>query len=374
MKFLLQNPSGFNSPKLQFNSPRPKNMKMMILSLKKNLFLLPKLSSLASATPSPAENLNSVTHFFKHHGFTDSNISSIVSKRPRILSLDIEKSLRPNLFALRAMGFADDELHKLITANPCVLSSPAAIPRLEFWRTFLNGDNKLLLLALTRNCGLILHDIDKNVTPKIAFLKDLGLSEDDIRLIVVRYSGIFIRSLSSIDALMKRAQELGFRRDSTMFLNGLWTLSKLGSKLFVARMELFKSFGWSEEEFLTAFRKFPHFANLAEENIREKMEFLVGRAGIVQSYIASRPMILNYSLERRLMPRYHVMNILKLNESIGREWDFYSMVSISEKNFVNRVILRYKVEIPALYGTYVAACSGEVPIEFVMRDHLTAEA
>lgn len=351
-------------------------MKMMILSLKKNLFLLPKFSSLASATQNPSQkfdglstsnsnsagNLNPVTHFFKHHGFTDINICSIVSKQPRILSLDVEKSLQPNLFALRQMGFADDELQKLVTANPCVLSCPSAIPRLEFWRSFLNSNNKQLLLALTRNCRLILHDIDKNVTPKIAFLKDHGLSEDDIRLIVVRYSGIIIRSTASIEALMKRAQELGFRRDSTMFLNGLWTLSKLRSDLFVARMELFKSFGWSEEEFLTALRKFPHFANLAEENVREKMDFLVGRAGCMQPYIVSRPMILNYSLERRLMPRHHVMKILKSNESIGREWDFYGIVSISDKNFVNRVILRYKDEIPTLLGTYIAACSGEVPL------------
>lgn len=369
----------------------------MMLLLKKNLNLLPRLTtppasiSTSAQNPPPKSNLitdyliascgfsperaaksskpiasltsttnpDSVRHFFKHNSFTDAQIGKLISAYPRILCADVNRTLQPNLSSLHKMGFAEPELQQLVVRNPQTLLLRSAASRIVFWKALLNGDMKKLVLALVRNRGLINWNIDKHVLAKIALLKEYGLSDSDIRLIVVSGRGLFLRSSATIEVLLKRAHEMGFRPGSALFVDALSTLSCLGRDQFLARMEFFRSFGWSEGDFLSALRRNPSFSLLAEENLRSKMEFLVKRVGCTQAYIVARPVILNYSMEKRLMPQHYVMHVLKSKNLGGREWDFYSAIAITEEKFADRFILRYKDEVPTLLETYNAACNGE---------------
>ena len=223
----------------------------------------------------------------------------------------------------------------------------------------MNGNTKDLIAALSRNRGLINRDIDKSVVAMISLLKEYGLSESDIRLVIVRGRGLFTRSTAALEVLLKRVQELGLRPGSPIFVDVLSALGSLRPDLFLARMELFRSLGWSEGEFLAALKKSPAFTLLTEENIREKMEFLVEKAGCTQSYIASRPSILTFSLKKRLMPRHYMINILKSMELVWGEWDFRTLMCIPENKFVDTFILQHKYEAPRLLEMYDAACAGE---------------
>lgn len=302
--------------------------------------------------------LDSVRHFLKHVGFSDAHIRSIISNFPFIICTDVGRVLQPNLQALGKFGFAEHELRKVIVSNPRVLF-PRAIARLEFWKTFLNDDSRKLLAAFTRNRNLVSSDIDKNVVPKVSLLKNYGFSDTDIGWFVVNSPNLMLRSIASIEALLKKAQELGFVLEPVTFRHGFALLSTLGADAFMAKLKLFERFGWSRQEFLTALRMSPCFLHLAENNIEEKMTFLVGTAGCTQSYIASRPMILAYSLEKRLTPRHNVMKILKSKGLTGRDYDFYAISMITEKKFTDRFILRYKDKAPTLLQTYYAACGIE---------------
>ena len=158
-----------------------------------------------------------------------------------------------------------------------------------------------------------------------------------------------------MEALLKRVQELGFPRGSVLFVRAFVSLSCVRLDMFKAKMEVFKSFGWSERDFLGALRKYPHLICLSRENIREKMEFLVGRAGCELAYITSHPMLLTFSLEKRLMPRHHVMNILKSSKLVELEMSFYTVMILSEKQFVERIIRRNMAQMPELHDNYTAA-------------------
>lgn len=103
-----------------------------------------------------------------------------------------------------------------------------------------------------------------------------------------------------------------------MFAFGLISLACLGIDAFKAKIKIFKGFGWSEEEFLNAWKKAPCIICHPEGFIREKMEFLVGQPGCKQYYIVSNPLLLRYSLEKRLMPRHNVIELLKSNKIVRR--------------------------------------------------------
>lgn len=126
-------------------------------------------------------------------------------------------------------------------------------------------------------------------------------------------------------------------------------------------MEIFKGLGWSDEEFLAAVKKAPFLVHLSEENLRETMEFYAGRVGCHQSYIASNPVLLLLSLEKRLRPRQYVMEVLKSNGIVGT-WSLCFIMYLSEKKFVERFLHQYEEQVPKIHKQYIAACAGQILI------------
>ncbi|XP_020244181.1 uncharacterized protein LOC109822395 [Asparagus officinalis] len=308
-------------------------------------------------------NARSVMHFFKHHGgLTETHIRKLISNYPSILNADVDKTLNPNLQTLREMGFGEDELPLLLTSNPPVLVNPLAIPRLDFWQSLIGTvSRKELAFIFSRNRGLISQVIDSSIAPKIILLKSHGIPETEIIRIIKRGQGLISRSLGSIEALLRRVQELGFDVKTPMFGQALSALSGVRMDNVEEKMEFFKGFGWSEEEFLSAVTKAPYLLRIAKDNVVEKMEFLVKEAGCEQSCIASNPLLLMFSLEKRLKPRNLVLQILKSNEIVQIRTLSYIM-SLSEKTFLQNIVLRHKEQVPKIHEIYLAACAGKLPI------------
>lgn len=205
-------------------------------------------------------------------------------------------------------------------------------------------------------------DINQNIAPKIALLKDHGLSSTDIMKLLRKRPQFITRSSASIEVSLERVRELGFPRGSGMFLLGLASIGCINPDMFKAKMEIFKCCGWSESMFLDAIKRFPNLVLLSEQNIRDKMEFLIERAGCTQSYIVLHSSILSYSLEKRLLPRHHVLKVLNSDECVGRDWDIFSFMCMGERKFFETIILKYREIVPNLHETYVAACANPISL------------
>ncbi|ONK73958.1 uncharacterized protein A4U43_C03F1340 [Asparagus officinalis] len=347
-------------------NPSPKS-NIMADYLIKSFGFPPQKAATASnyiAHSASTENADSVRNFLERHGFTESQIHAIVSWDARILVANVDETLRPNYKALRDIGyFSDAELNRLLTYHPRIFTHPRAIPRLNFWKEFLMNDKKKLLTAFVRNPGLICQDIDSGITPKISLLKDYGLSQNDIAILLLRGPGVFRRSVTSMEALLNMiAKELQLADKSWKFARCLIALSSIGTDNFQVKKELFMSFGWTERDFLDALRRDPLMVRFSEENIRGKVEFLVGKGGCENSYIVSHPSILGFSLEKRLMPRCHVMNILKSSNLVGRVGNLYNVICLTEKKFLDKVIFPNMARLPELHDTYIAACASQIPL------------
>lgn len=90
------------------------------------------------------------------------------------------------------------------------------------------------------------------------------------------------------------------------------------------------------------------------------MEFFVDMAGCSQSYIASRPVIFSYSLNKRLFLRYQVWEVLKANDLVARDWSICSLIQLTDKEFMERFVLRYKDLAPNLHQTYIACGANQI--------------
>lgn len=177
---------------------------------------------------------------------------------------------------------------------------------------------------------------------------------------MVRGQCFINRSAAAIKSLLELVEGFGFPRGSPMFLFSLTSFSGIGSDTLEAKMEIYRGFGWSREDLVSALLKAPLIVRFSEANIRAKVEFLVETAGCTQKYIALRPNLLGYSLEKRLVPRHQVMKILKSKGLFPRKQDLYTIVCLSEKDFLGSIVQPHENTEPALFETYIAACAGKL--------------
>lgn len=303
------------------------------------------------------EKPDAVLRFLKHQGFSEADIKTLVLWYPPLLSSSPETILEPNLRALRNIGLSSSTLTQIILASPSALQIDSAVPRITFWWDFFGGDEAALVKVCKHNKFLIGFDISKNIMPKISLLQSHGFSSHDIKRMVLSIPRFINNSVGLMEKLLERTKELGFHPESGMFVLGLQTVTGVTREKLQKKMEIFKSFGWSEEDFLSGLQKAPTMARLSEENLRAKMDFLLGEARCDHSYITANPWILLSSLEKTMRPRHHVLHLLKSKglSSKGKGQGLYGVMNLSNIKFVEKYILLHKNVIPELHEAYLTA-------------------
>lgn len=307
---------------------------------------------------SPAKP-NSVIQFLQQLGLSDAHIRNVISKLPRLLCANVEKTLRPKIRSWQEMGFSETELVQLISKNPNVLCYRNLRTRIEFWRE-LFGSNEALLKAFGRDYYLLGSSLSKRIMPNISLVRECGIPDHGIRKIIRHTSRFISLKPSSILAAVKRADEFGVPRQSGMFWHVLRSVVGLSQSTVDTKLKFYKSLGWPEAKILSAIQKNPVLLKLSEENIQAKMDFFMKEVGCELEYIVRRPVLLAYSLKRRLIPRHHVLGILRHEGLPGGTYDLLSAVLLSEKSFIEKFVLPYKENVPGLHGAYVAASLGKL--------------
>ncbi|CAL9049827.1 unnamed protein product [Musa banksii] len=303
---------------------------------------------------------DSVLGFFKSHGFDNAQMKRVLTENPRSLLLDVEKTLAPKFRALQDLGFSCSDITHLVSSNNAVINHKLqnVLSKIQFWQGTI-GSNDLLMKLCKRNRWFLSYSIEKKIQPNIEILRDFGITDQKLSMILRNRPLLIAHKAETLKALIGRVEGLGVARTSGMFIHTLTALHSVSEKNFKAHLEFFKGFGWSEDDFLAAFRKAPTLVACSLKNLQRKMEFLVNETRCCPYYLARRPLILSMSLEKRLIPRYRILMGLKSRGvHIGNlQMDTY--MSYAEKKFLERFIFRYK-EFPELIELYNVAPKTEM--------------
>ncbi|XP_078151891.1 transcription termination factor MTERF15, mitochondrial-like [Carex rostrata] len=268
-----------------------------------------------------------VLQFLKEIGLSDDMIKSAISLNPRLLPLNVEETLKPNLHQLMTAGFTGEILVKLIRHSPSVLEMKPPHCKSAVLERFHGQQYKGIVKLLTKGGSRFM----------------------------------LLQSLDNFSRKLKQNEELGFSRGSNMFLHGLLVIGNYKKETIEKKLEYFqKMYGWSKEEVWVAFNKFPNILAKSEKTVKATMDFLLKNVGLEPRSIAMRPIFFSYSLEKRLVPRQHVLNILK-EHGLNKNPKLFTACVMSEKTFHEKFIVPYKKDMPGLAETYAAACSGKVP-------------
>ncbi|KAI9193827.1 hypothetical protein LWI28_000513 [Acer negundo] len=299
------------------------------------------------------EKPDSVIAFLKSHGFSETQISKVIRTRPCLLCANPKKTLLPKLELFYSKGISSPELAKILSVCPdllCRSIEKHIVPSFNYLNDFLKSSEKTV--ALIKHSPHLLHlNLETCLVPNLNVLRDKGVPESNIFMFLRYWPRMFRTSSDTFRNTVEVVKDLGFSPLSSNFVLAI-VVKGVGRIKWETKVNLYKRWGWSEEEFLAAFVKYPICMMASLDKITAVMEFLVNKMHLEPSAIAKHPYVISLSMEKSFIPRGAVIQFL-LSKGLIKEENTYtfSAFKCSEKFFLNKFVNSYE-EAPQLLKLY----------------------
>ncbi|XP_038681591.1 uncharacterized protein LOC119982340 [Tripterygium wilfordii] len=299
-----------------------------------------------------SERPDSVLQLLRNNGLTDTHISKLVRSFPNVLLADTEKRILPKLEFLRSVGVSGGDLVDVVSFGGNFLQRSLdknIIPFYNFLKNFLKDDDKILRVL---KCGTFFGRKTMLLAPNISLLQQLGVPQSSIMLLLTRKPNVLCRSAENFKTEVEKLVRMGFDHERTNFVYALATISLMSRESWEHKLNVYKRFGWSEDEFLSAFRSYPTCMDYSKENITRKMDFFVNKLGLAPAAVAKTPTFLGFSMDKRVISRCSVIKTL-FNEGLIMEKPALStLLGISDKRFRDRFVVAYQEQMPQLLDIF----------------------
>ncbi|KAL5708795.1 hypothetical protein ACHQM5_019552 [Ranunculus cassubicifolius] len=299
-------------------------------------------------------NPESVLNLLRNNGFSDSQISKTITRVPEILVYKVDKTLKPKFDFFNSKGLSGDDLAKTLSRDGTVLACSLEkniIPKFDFLKSIVGTDAKVTAI-LKRSMGVLKRDHDKTVAPNFSILRAHGVPDSNIAKLLVTQPRLFIRNPSRFSEYVEEVKKMKFDPSQYLFLMAMHALDAMSRSSLEAKFDVYKSWGWSEDQVRCAFQKKPYCMILSEKNIMSTMDSLVNKFGYAPSYIAEQPTVLSFSCEKRIIPRCSAMQILFRKGKVKQSTSLYSFLQLQEDVFLKKYISRFEKEVPELLSAY----------------------
>ncbi|KAI3757420.1 hypothetical protein L6452_04957 [Arctium lappa] len=304
-----------------------------------------KVSHLKS-TQNPA----SVVDFFKQCGLDKTQIRNIVCFSPLILTTSVDKTLQPKFKIAQELGLSGSGLEKVF--KPSInFSSNRLVANVNYLRKLLDSDEKVIKV-IHKSWWWLSTNFAQKLSANLLVLKKYGLSDRKIEVILIKNPGYLLQTPEWLEATIKKAENvLGIPRGSPRFADGIEMVASMTTSKLEMKFGIFRNFGWSDLEIITMARALPFCLSCSEAKLEASLNFFMNELGYTAAYLASHPKMLVYSLEKRVMPRNKVLEILKEKKVLKKNFSLCSVVALSEVKFVEDFVLPYRDFVPHLYSS-----------------------
>eukprot|EP01018_Ginkgo_biloba_P036365 Gb_12969 [translate_table: standard] len=299
------------------------------------------------------KNPEQVVLFFKQCGFTDVHIQNVVTCRPKVLTSSVANTLLPKVRVFESLGIVGKQLGLLISRDPALLATSLEkkiLPGISFLQKMLESDDNVVR-TVTREPWLLHTDLEKKLEPKLLLLQNHGINRKLLSKILITKPRSLMSAENVLKDLINTVENLGVSPRSSTFASAVFVVSCMHKKTLEHKIDFLVSLGLSREQVLMVFKKAPFVLSSSEDNLRNHMDFLVNTLKYEPSIIVHYPRFLTTSMKSTVMPRYRVLKMLQSMELRKKNFSVISMLSISEKKFLERFVFKYD-ESSRLYGIY----------------------
>ncbi|XP_022760918.1 transcription termination factor MTERF15, mitochondrial-like [Durio zibethinus] len=269
----------------------------------------PEIKSASSASKyvhfeSP-EKPDSFIAFFEKQGFSKTQITNLIKRQPILLVYDTEKTLLPKLEFLYSVGFSRPDLAKLLTNYPTLLRASLEkqiIPSFNFLRNLFQSNDKTIK-ATKRFTGILVYNCESHLFPNMNILRGNGVLESNIVTMFHRQPRSLICDLARFKEIVEEIKRMGIDSSRLKFVEAAIALRSMSKSTLEKKFDVYRRWGWSDQEIFEAFQKYPSCMKVSEVKIMAIMDFLVNKMGFNSTLVAKQSSILSRSLEKRIVPR-----------------------------------------------------------------------
>ncbi|GAU10001.1 hypothetical protein TSUD_301270 [Trifolium subterraneum] len=308
-----------------------------------------KLCSIYEIRFQTSEKPDLVLNFFRNNGFSETQLCSIISKAPRLLTCDPFIRVVPKFEFFLSKGASKSDIVNMVSKYPRLLYSSLEnhiVPTYELLYRFLQSH--------TIACAIYYPKIliDYRVPGNIRLLIEIGVPNPNIVRLLQKQSRGLNMNTHCMLKLVEELKDLGFNPSKTTFGRALEAKLSVNKTLWKKKVDAFKKWGWSNEDIVEAFRKRPNFMVTSIDKINLVMDFWVNQLGWDALAVGTIPWVIEYSLERRIIPRAQVVQFLLKKGLREKNTNLTTPFKLSDKLFLHRYIKRYKEESSYLLKLY----------------------
>uniref|UniRef100_A0A7N0TUM5 Uncharacterized protein n=1 Tax=Kalanchoe fedtschenkoi TaxID=63787 RepID=A0A7N0TUM5_KALFE len=285
-----------------------------------------------------------VLKFFRSCGFNDAQISRMVRRQPLLLLADPDKTLKPKFDALTSVGASHAAVVNLISKCPGLWTRSiknGILPMFDLLKSSV-GSSQDTFDFLTRYGALWLASAN-TLGANLVVLREIGMPDPSIAKFIKTNAYSMMTTPERFKAVADKAVAMGFDMQKYSFGDALRSFIAITEDNWNRKAESFKKWGWSDSEFLMAFKKQPKIMLVSEKKIEEIMNLLVNGMGVEAPAVARLPYVLLYSLEKRIVPRCSVIQRL-LSKCLMEKKDcnvLYDLM-MSEKQFLESYLKKHE--------------------------------
>lgn len=298
------------------------------------------------------EKPDSMLAFLRKHGFTDADITRMVTSDPMGL-LYSERTLLPKLQFFYSKGFTK-------------LNLPSFIVKSGIWRHSLHGhiiplyrllkddliSDKELFVAMKHLSFPLRKRGFKNIRPNLAFLRGVGVPKEKMMSLLRRTPAVLLTDPEELRRIVNEVKALGFDVTKSLFILAMHALTS-GYKTTRERCtQIYMERGFAQEDIMSAFMKWPQFLLLSEKKLRSTLDFLMDKVGCKVEAIVTYPNTLTFNLDDRIIPRCSVAHVLVQKGLFKKDWSLSTIVILSESDFLDRFVTKHRDIVPDLLMVY----------------------
>uniref|UniRef100_A0A5B7C4S5 Uncharacterized protein n=1 Tax=Davidia involucrata TaxID=16924 RepID=A0A5B7C4S5_DAVIN len=293
-------------------------------------------------------NAYTVVEFFRSYGFSEKQISLLTMKRPTLYIYNTQKKFKPKLEYFKSLGFQGEEIAQILSSEPYILERSLEnqiIPSVQVIRRIV-GTNENVLKAIKMCYRILEFNLEKVLEPNIAILMNHGVPESKVlKLIMIEPKSLLLRTYR-FSEVVSEVVKFGFDPTNLLFVLAIRSLATMSRSLWEQKLGAYCSFGLSEDEIISAFKLQPMCMIASEKKIRKLMDFFVNQLKMKPSVISKNPNLMLLSLEKRIIPRCSVLQLLMSKNLIKGDMSLVYAFRMTEKMFVGKFVSKYQNVIP----------------------------
>ncbi|KAH9308191.1 hypothetical protein KI387_036102, partial [Taxus chinensis] len=356
---------------LRFSQPRFS----ACLSSKSSLFSTPKSSihAISPAQSHPQEEeeeenrqpyYDDITEFLlKECGVSESHLPTI--NRRTSAPLSKRKSTHTAQQALQLFkdsGLTSDQVRKVVRRYPNALALRVdrVKPKIELLnRLGLTGED--LAAVIAREPRILGLNLEKNLGPKIRLLVNQFGSEIDVAQAIRRAPVLLFSDsnvLENVARKLKQMESIGLLEDEVkeIFKKAPGLLS-ITTESLEKKLNHIASIGLTDDEIKMLLKKGPRILAMSVDKMKKNMDFLTHTAGFHPNIVLKYPSFFQFSLEKRLKPRFMLFEYLtEMQSSKCLTTSLVRMLTLSEQEFSHK-FLRNSPQAAELYYSYLSKSS-----------------